>query len=105
MQLHEKRPVRADAPCIVELKASGALLMGKANLHEIGMGMTGLNTGHGTTRNPYNVGAYTGGSSSGSAAIVSSGLCAFALGEALQWSCSHALRMQQLLYILRSLSL
>ena len=70
----------ADAPCIAELRAAGALLIGKANLHEIGVGMTGLNTVHGTTRNPYNTAAYTGGSSSGAAAAVSAGLCAFALG-------------------------
>ncbi len=70
----------ADAPCIAELRVAGALLIGKANLHEIGVGMTGLNTVHGTTRNPYNTAAYTGGSSSGAAAAVSAGLCAFALG-------------------------
>lgn len=45
--------------------------------------MTGLNIRHGTTRNPYDVRAYTGGSSSGSAAAVSAGLCAFALGARL----------------------
>jgi Asp-tRNA(Asn)/Glu-tRNA(Gln) amidotransferase A subunit family amidase len=80
--------VTGDAPSIAELKSTGALLVGKANLHEIGVGMTGLNTIHGTTRNPYNTAAYTGGSSSGSAAIVSSGLCAFALGvlsQLLRW--------------------
>ncbi|CAL8466609.1 g6145 [Coccomyxa elongata] len=78
--LHRYRQATADAPCIAELRAAGALLIGKANLHEVGMGMTGLNTVHGTTRNPYNVACYTGGSSSGAAAAVSAGLCAFSLG-------------------------
>ena len=81
-QMHKHRPVTGSAPCIKQLAASGALLIGKSNLHEIGVGMTGLNTRHGTTRNPYDPRCYTGGSSSGSAAAVSSGLCPFALGEA-----------------------
>lgn len=80
VQLGSLRRVKNDAPCIQQLKAAGALLVGKANLHEIGVGMTGLNTIHGTTRNPYDVMRYTGGSSSGSAALVSSGLVPFALG-------------------------
>ena len=80
-QMHKLRPATGDAPCIQRLSESGALLVGKSNLHEIGVGMTGLNTRHGTTRNPYDPRCYTGGSSSGSAAAVSSGLCAFALGE------------------------
>lgn len=79
-QLQRHRPALADAPCIAELRAAGALLIGKANLHEMGVGMTGLNMRHGTARNPYNELAYAGGSSSGSAASVSAGLCAFALG-------------------------
>lgn len=81
LQMHRYRPVTGSAPCIQRLAASGALLVGKSNLHEIGVGMTGLNTRHGTTRNPYDPRCYTGGSSSGSAAAVSSGLCPFALGE------------------------
>ncbi len=81
VQMHRYRPVTGSAPCIQRLAASGALLVGKSNLHEIGVGMTGLNTRHGTARNPYDPRCYTGGSSSGSAAAVSSGLCPFALGE------------------------
>ena len=81
LQMHRYRRVTGSAPCIQRLAASGALLVGKSNLHEIGVGMTGLNTRHGTARNPYDPRCYTGGSSSGSAAAVSSGLCPFALGE------------------------
>ena len=88
-QMHKLRPATGDAPCIQRLSESGALLVGKSNLHEIGVGMTGLNMRHGTTRNPYDPRCYTGGSSSGSAAAVSSGLCAFALGEpAKDWAMS-----------------
>jgi Asp-tRNA(Asn)/Glu-tRNA(Gln) amidotransferase A subunit family amidase len=49
-------------------------------MHEIGINVTGLNPQHGTARNPYNAGHYTGGSSSGSAAAVAAGLVPVALG-------------------------
>lgn len=63
------------------LMAAGAILIGKANLHEIGVGMTGLNPNHGPCRNPHNPRHIAGGSSSGCAAIVASGICPFAIGE------------------------
>ncbi|GAB4838389.1 hypothetical protein Ancab_027925 [Ancistrocladus abbreviatus] len=49
-------------------------------MHELGVGTTGNNPNYGTTRNPHALNRYTGGSSSGPAAIVASGLCAAALG-------------------------
>ncbi len=74
------RPVREDATVVSRLRASGALLIGKANMAEIGMGVTGLNAHHGTPRNPYNTAHYTGGSSSGPAAAVAAGLFPIAIG-------------------------
>ena len=73
-------PAREDATAVARLRASGALLIGKTNMHEIGIGVTGFNAHHGTARNPYNVEHYTGGSSSGPAAAVAAGLCPVALG-------------------------
>ena len=55
-------------------------MVGKTNMHEMGMGVTGLNTKCGTTRNPHHLDHYPGGSSSGSAASVSAGLCPISLG-------------------------
>lgn len=75
-----KTPARADATIVARMRAAGALLIGKANMHEIGIGVTGLNPHHGVTRNPYNVAHFTGGSSSGSATAVAAGLCPAALG-------------------------
>lgn len=75
-----KTPARADATAVARLRAAGALLIGKANMHEIGIGVTGLNPHHGVTRNPYNPAHFTGGSSSGSATAVAAGLCPVALG-------------------------
>lgn len=65
---------------VQSLVDAGALLVGKATLHEIGLGTTGLNLVTGTTRNPHSTSHHTGGSSSGSAALVAAGLCPFAVG-------------------------
>jgi Asp-tRNA(Asn)/Glu-tRNA(Gln) amidotransferase A subunit family amidase len=72
-------PSTTDATVVGRLRAAGALLIGKTNMHEIGIGVTGLNPAHGTPRNPYATGHHTGGSSSGSASAVASGLCPVAL--------------------------
>jgi Asp-tRNA(Asn)/Glu-tRNA(Gln) amidotransferase A subunit family amidase len=71
---------RTDSTVVARMRAAGALLIGKANMHEIGIGMTGFNRHHGTARNPYNTAHYTGGSSSGPAGAVASGLCPAAIG-------------------------
>eukprot|EP01137_Pigoraptor_chileana_P011564 Opistho-2@62646 len=70
----------SDATAVANMRALGALLIGKTNMHEIGIGVTGSNVTHGFARNPYDVGAHTGGSSSGSAAAVAAGLCPIAIG-------------------------
>ena len=75
-----KSPATEDATVVARMRVAGALLIGKANMHEIGIGMTGLNPHHGTPRNPYNPGHYTGGSSSGPGAAVAAGLCPVAIG-------------------------
>jgi Asp-tRNA(Asn)/Glu-tRNA(Gln) amidotransferase A subunit family amidase len=75
-----KQLVTQDSTIVARLRAAGALLIGKTNMHEIGIGVTGLNPHHGTVRNPYNPAYHTGGSSSGSAAAVAAGLCPVAIG-------------------------
>jgi Asp-tRNA(Asn)/Glu-tRNA(Gln) amidotransferase A subunit family amidase len=69
-----------DASVVARLRAAGALLVGKTNMHEIGINVTGLNPHHGTTRNPYDDRFHTGGSSSGPATVVASGLAPVAIG-------------------------
>ena len=71
-QLHGKAD--SDGRIVQLLRASGAIIVGKTNMHEMGMGTTGFNLHWGTPRNPYDTGRYTGGSSSGSAAAVAAGL-------------------------------
>ncbi|XP_076904161.1 fatty acid amide hydrolase-like [Bidens hawaiensis] len=78
--LHEVREVKKDAVSVSRLRSCGAILVGKANMHELGMGTTGNNPNYGTARNPHDLERYTGGSSSGPAAIVASGICSAALG-------------------------
>ncbi|CAD7698951.1 unnamed protein product [Ostreobium quekettii] len=56
------------------------MLIGKANMHELGMGITGINTYTGTPISPWRAGHCCGGSSSGSAAAVAYGLCPIAVG-------------------------
>ncbi|KAK1439986.1 hypothetical protein QVD17_05811 [Tagetes erecta] len=76
----EVRSVDRDAVCVSRLRRCGVIFVGKANMHEFGQGTTGNNPNNGTTRNPHNAERYTGGSSSGPAAIVASGICSAALG-------------------------
>ena len=70
-----------DATTVSRLRKAGALLFGKANMHELGMGVTGFNPHHGSARNPYDPERYPGGSSSGPAVAVAVGLCPVALGS------------------------
>ena len=71
---------KEDAFVVNKLREAGALLIGKTNMHEIGIGVTGVNPHHGAVRNPYDLKRATGGSSSGSAASVASGICPISVG-------------------------
>eukprot|EP01025_Chloroclados_australasicus_P060381 TRINITY_DN773_c1_g1_i1.p1 TRINITY_DN773_c1_g1~~TRINITY_DN773_c1_g1_i1.p1 ORF type:complete len:448 (+),score=39.89 TRINITY_DN773_c1_g1_i1:218-1561(+) len=76
----DHRKVDQDDPAVEALRSLGAILVGKTTMHEIGIGTTGINAKVGTAKNPHDPEFMTGGSSSGSAAIVASGLLPFALG-------------------------
>lgn len=69
-----------DSVVAERLRAGGAVILGKANMNEIGINPIGLNPHYGPARNPWNRGHITGGSSSGSAAVVAAGLCPVAIG-------------------------
>jgi len=75
-----KSPAKEDSEVAARLRKVGAMLVGKTNMHEIGINVFGLNPHHGTTRNPYNPDHFTGGSSSGSATAVAAGLVPVAIG-------------------------
>ncbi|XP_072178312.1 uncharacterized protein [Diadema setosum] len=72
---------KEDSAIAAKLRAGGAVIIGVANMHELGLGTLGINvSSSGTARNPYNPHHYAGGSSSGSGACVASGLCPIAIG-------------------------
>jgi Asp-tRNA(Asn)/Glu-tRNA(Gln) amidotransferase A subunit family amidase len=75
-----KNMATTDAAVVARLRKAGAIIVGKANMHEIGIDTSGFNTHHGTPTNPYAPGHYTGGSSSGSAASVAAGFCPISVG-------------------------
>jgi amidase len=68
------------APTVQKLLAAGARFVGKTITDELAFSMTGSNAHFGTPRNGGAPERIPGGSSSGSAAAVSNGLCDFALG-------------------------
>ena len=68
-----------DAAVISNLKEAGAVLLGKTNLTEFAI--TGFSHRFSTPRNPWDLNAYAGGSSSGSGAATGAHLCATSLGE------------------------
>ncbi|GER35251.1 glutamyl-tRNA(Gln) amidotransferase subunit A [Striga asiatica] len=78
--MHKVRECRKDAFCVSRLRSCGAIIIGKTNMHELGAGISGINPHYGAVRNPYDKRKITGGSSSGSAAVVAAGLCPIALG-------------------------
>ncbi|XP_042435458.1 fatty acid amide hydrolase-like [Zingiber officinale] len=77
---HNIHTVTEDAICVSRLRSCGVIFIGKANMHELGLGTTGNNPNYGTVRNPHSIERYTGGSSSGPAALVASGLISAAVG-------------------------
>ncbi|MBU0707798.1 Asp-tRNA(Asn)/Glu-tRNA(Gln) amidotransferase subunit GatA [Patescibacteria group bacterium] len=68
------------ATAVEKLNKAGAITIGKTNCDEFGMGASGENSSYKPTKNPWDLKRVPGGSSSGSAAAVSSGQCLFALG-------------------------
>jgi aspartyl-tRNA(Asn)/glutamyl-tRNA(Gln) amidotransferase subunit A len=70
-----------DSTVVSRLKSAGAVLMGRANLDEFAMGSSTENSARAITRNPWDADHIPGGSSGGSAAAVSAGLCAAAIGS------------------------
>ena len=63
-----------DAKVVERLKAAGALIVGKTNLDQFATGLVGMRSPHGMPRNPLRSNLIAGGSSSGSAVAVATGI-------------------------------
>lgn len=70
-----------DAAMVERLRAAGAIILGKTNLHELAYGTTSANPHYGPVHNPWKSGFHPGGSSGGSAAALAGGLAYMALGS------------------------
>ena len=71
---------KENAFVVDRLFKAGAILLGKTNLHEFAYGVTSINPHFGAVHNPWDLDRLAGGSSGGSAAAVSAGLCLASLG-------------------------
>ena len=70
----------ADAPAVARVRAAGAVMIGKTNLHELAFGVTSNNAFYGPVRNPFDSTRVAGGSSGGNGVAVAVGAVPFALG-------------------------
>ena len=77
---YANRIAASDAAIVRRLKAAGAVLIGKTNLHEAALGATTDNPWFGRCVNPLRAGYTPGGSSGGSAAAVAASMCLLAIG-------------------------
>jgi aspartyl-tRNA(Asn)/glutamyl-tRNA(Gln) amidotransferase subunit A len=73
-------PPRRDAEMVRHLRRAGAILLGKNNLYEFGLGLPSDGEWPAAARNPWDLDRIPGGSSSGSAVAVSARLCAGSFG-------------------------
>jgi amidase len=72
---------KEDAFQVAKLRAAGAVIVGKTNLHELAAGITSISSMGGQTRNPYDPARNPGGSSGGTAAAVSASFAAAGMGS------------------------
>jgi aspartyl-tRNA(Asn)/glutamyl-tRNA(Gln) amidotransferase subunit A len=72
---------RPEAELVSRLRAAGALIFAKTNMHELALGATGENVWTGDVKNPFDPARQAGGSSSGAAVAVASGIGVAAVGS------------------------
>jgi aspartyl-tRNA(Asn)/glutamyl-tRNA(Gln) amidotransferase subunit A len=79
-RVREGHRAATDAPAIVAMRAAGAVLVGKTNLHEFAFGTTNEESAFGPARHPLDPSRSPGGSSGGSAVSVAAGMALVTLG-------------------------
>lgn len=78
--------VEADDVIVARLRAAGAIIIGKTNTPEFGLGSHTFNPVHGATRNPYDLTRSAGGSSGGAAVALATGMLSVADGSDMMGS-------------------
>ncbi|KAH7143670.1 hypothetical protein EDB81DRAFT_652866 [Dactylonectria macrodidyma] len=73
-------PAPSDAPVIANVKAAGAIIIGKTNLDQFATGLVGTRSPYGAVPNSFDAGRVSGGSSSGSGVVVARGAVPFSFG-------------------------
>jgi mandelamide amidase len=71
----------ADAPLVATLRAAGAIVLGKTNMHELSFGWTSNNLAFGAVHNPYDPTRIPGGSSGGTAAAIAAHMAPLGIAE------------------------
>jgi aspartyl-tRNA(Asn)/glutamyl-tRNA(Gln) amidotransferase subunit A len=79
-RVRSPQPAAADAPAIANLRAAGAVFVGKTNLHEYALGTTSEDSAFGAVRHPLDPGRSAGGSSGGSAVSVATEMAFASVG-------------------------
>ncbi|MEM1374539.1 MAG: amidase [Pseudomonadota bacterium] len=93
-------PAQEDDIFVARMRAAGAIIIGKTNTPEFGLGSHTYNPVHGVTRNPYDLSRSAGGSSGGATAALTTGMVALADGSDMMgslrnpagWSNTYGLR-------------
>jgi aspartyl-tRNA(Asn)/glutamyl-tRNA(Gln) amidotransferase subunit A len=78
--IHADHVPERDAAVVARLREEGAIILGKTNLNEYAYGVSAYNPHYGPALTPADRSRTAGGSSSGSAAAVSAGVCRLAVG-------------------------
>lgn len=76
-----RRIAETTGPAVQRLLDAGAIVIGKTNMDQFGVGLVGVRTPYGVARNAFDAAFVPGGSSAGSGVAVGAGLVSFALGN------------------------
>jgi aspartyl-tRNA(Asn)/glutamyl-tRNA(Gln) amidotransferase subunit A len=79
-QLFGDHVAERDAEIVSRLRAAGAVIIGKTNMHELAFGATSANETFGAVANPWDAGKIPGGSSGGSGVAIAADLCIASIG-------------------------